>query len=490
MSRMKKWPFLWQLVESGHFLTIEYAFAENGATEEEATLLAAVFAFYRLGHICLHIERQEIRPSLALLSPHPDELEKRIRLVKKSSFVIQEENRFYLPKLWRCEEEFIKETVRLVNGSNHFTNEQRSLSQQITQEQERAIRNAWKYPLSLIAGGPGTGKSFTAVEIAKTFLELGKTAIFFTAPTGKAVANLEKRCSFAHCCTLHALLEMQLERKSSKDPPWIHIDLLLVDESSMIHAALFARLMKAVRGNTHLVLMGDPHQLSAIEGGSFFSDLLSSESIPSTHLSRPFRFGKEDVFALSQAVLQADLLNIPLTPFPLNREKWIFDRVCSYFPKPQSSPPEKVEGFNRFRILTAFRKGPYGTDALNELLVWHFRALGQSGEYFIAPILIGRDVRRTGLCNGESGLLVQQIGVPKEDYALFEGEKRFSREQLPSFEYAYAISIHKSQGSEYEEVLVILPEGAEIFGRELIYTGVTRAKNRVEIIADPICITR
>lgn len=480
---MKKWPFLWQLVESGHLLTIDYAFAEYAKSEEEAALLAALMAFHRLGHLCLKIEKEEIFPSLELLTPEPKEWEKRIRSVEGSPLAVREDNRFYLPKLWKYEQQFIQEIERLLKMPSRECGSH-SFNEQLTPEQRHAVQNALCHPLSLVAGGPGTGKSFTAIQIAQAFLQEGKNAIFLAAPTGKAAANLEKRLPGIHSSTLHALLELRSSKDLQKSPPWIHVDLLIVDECSMVDGALFAHLMKAVQGNTHLVLMGDPFQLPAVEGGSFFADLITCKNIPSTFLTRPLRFGKSALIELSQAILEGKGDRVPFIPLP-DDEEWLWEKVRAHFPKPCALPPENIEGLNRFRLLSALRRGPMGVETLNEWLVRRFQSLGKVGDYFAAPIMIGRNDVRTGLCNGEMGLLVHEIGSYEGDYALFEGGKCLPRAQLPRFEYAYAISVHKSQGSEYDEVLVLLPEGAEAFGRELLYTAATRAKERLEIAGDP-----
>jgi exodeoxyribonuclease V alpha subunit len=260
--------------------------------------------------------------------------------------------------------------------------------------------------------------------------------------------------------------------------------LLLVDECSMIDAALFARLMRSVQGKTHLVLVGDPYQLPAVEGGSFFADLIASHALPTTFLTRPLRFGKSALVELAQAILEGKGDRIPFIPLPDDME-WLWEKVKGHFPKPHAAPPESIEGLNRFRILSALRRGPMGVEALNDYLMHRFQSLGKGGDYFAAPIMIARNDVRTGLCNGEMGLLIHQIGSYEGDYALFEGGKRLPRAALPRFEYAYATSVHKSQGSEYDEVLVLLPEGSEAFGRELLYTAATRAKERLEIAGDP-----
>jgi exodeoxyribonuclease V alpha subunit len=159
----------------------------------------------------------------------------------------------------------------------------------------------------------------------------------------------------------------------------------------------------------------------------------------------------------------------------------------------ETSPEALFNAFNQFRILSPLRQGPFGVNALNELFKRHFEKQAKHRLSFIAPITIMKNDAQFGLSNGEIGILIRQNREPQPfdslfqegDYALFIGEQGIVRSLpailLPAFEYAYCMSVHKSQGSEFEHVLLLLPEGAEIFGKEGLYTGVTRAKKGLEI---------
>ncbi|HEY5259758.1 MAG TPA: ATP-binding domain-containing protein, partial [Rhabdochlamydiaceae bacterium] len=129
----------------------------------------------------------------------------------------------------------------------------------------------------------------------------------------------------------------------------------------------------------------------------------------------------------------------------------------------------KGEDFSHFRILSTVRKGPFGVDAINQLLAARLRSPQ-------VPIMITRNDYRLGLSNGETGML-------QGEWAHFPDKEPIARAALPSFEYAYALSVHKSQGSEYKRVLFLLPPGSEVFGREVLYTGVTRARDHIELQA-------
>jgi exodeoxyribonuclease V alpha subunit len=133
----------------------------------------------------------------------------------------------------------------------------------------------------------------------------------------------------------------------------------------------------------------------------------------------------------------------------------------------------KDRDFRKFRILSTLRKGPLGVDALNTIL--HERFSKQTNEF---PIMIKRNDNRTGLSNGDTGIL-------RGDEAHFSGDRRFALHELPPYEYAYCLSVHKSQGSEYEQVLFLIPDGSEAFGKEVLYTAVTRAKLSLDIDGNP-----
>jgi exodeoxyribonuclease V alpha subunit len=474
----KRWPFLWKFVAQGSLLTLDCALAEEAETAAEAAVLALLLAFYRMGHLCLKVEAEQILPSLKVLNIHSAELEEQVRSMPTSALFVREENRFYLPKPWQIEQEFIAETLRLVSGDPKppLPN---PLPTSLTAEQQQAVAKALQHPLSLIAGGPGTGKSFTAAAIANAFAAQKRDAILLAAPTGKAAASLEKKLPGMQAMTLHRLLQVSSFEDFQEPPPWIYMDLLIVDECSMIDPALFARLMRAVRGKTHLVLLGDPYQLPAVEGGSLFADLLFSQVAPSTELTLSVRFEKSALMAVAEGILSGDIARIQLEPFP--DEEQIWQAVRAHFPAPSNAPNEDLSLLHRFALLTPLRRGPFGVEALGKRLFSRFQQLGVYGQYLSIPILVTKSDKQLKLCNGQMGLLIHRIGRSEEDYALFEGGERFARKHLPPFEYAYALSVHKSQGSEYEEVLLLIPEGAEAFGRELLYTGATRARKKLMI---------
>lgn len=441
-EKKSKWPLLSQLVKEKILLQMDLRYAElqvPDGTEKEAAIYAALFAMARKGHLYMDKTNvYELSPQLASFIP--------------------EEKRYYLPKFSHFEEEIVKHVKRLLS----YKKQQRKMDpiEGLTDEQNQAVTNALSHPFSLITGGPGTGKTHTASAIVKAF----NTSTILAAPTGKAAAHLKSKMpNGIEAKTLHSLLKVSGPWSYQKEVKPLKASLVIVDECSMIEPALFARLLEAIAPETTLVLMGDIHQLPAVQGGTIFADLISSNKVPITTLTKCMRSDRKEILDLAQSVLQGDgenMINIDLG-FNQKDVNIIYEKLWNHVKK------QNLEGF---RILSTLRKGPLGVDALNALLYDKF---SKTEDRF--PIMITRNAPQMDLYNGDTGILV------KDSHAIFLGKEPISLSELPPFEYAYCISVHKSQGSEYDHVLFLVPDGSEAFGREVLYTAITRAKSKLEI---------
>lgn len=405
-------------------------------------------------------------------------------------------------------------------------------------EQARAIKQGCCRPFTIITGGPGTGKTHTAGQLLRVFWKsLAKDkrqlcSIALAAPTGKAASNLEASIGAAlngledfpipSAQTLHTLLGIGKERRN-RAATVLPYDLVIVDESSMIDARIMGHLLAGIKPGARLIMLGDRHQLPPVEAGSLFGDLADflqshSEKYENViELKQCLRTELQEIVALADAIKRGDeqaglrmLNDAPAeggirSCFFENGTGWkeqhnrLLNYCIKFFPNNESlleDPLVLLKEFSRFRVLTPLRKGPLGVETLNGL--FHQAALkrARSNSCFVAPILIVQNDPRLELFNGEIGLLVQPhlengsaIHRPAQPcYALFAAkskEKGSVRKipllMLPKFEYAYCLSVHKSQGSEFEHVVMVLPEGSERFGRETLYTGITRARKSIEI---------
>jgi exodeoxyribonuclease V alpha subunit len=414
------------------------------ASEKAANVLASLLKAAREGHLCINVkENPTLAEGIALLPPS---------LFK--TFLVFESDCLYLRRNWECEKKFLENVKRLLRQKPAIEISEKWLRGQLeqlplNQEQKEALLKAATNTLTLISGGPGTGKTYTAAIFIRCFLQAGGKEVVITAPTGKAAANMKislgESAGKCHISTLHSLL------KRDK----IYADLIIVDESSMVDAERMACLLSAIKDGARLVLLGDKEQLPPIESGRFFADLATIANTHLVELKNCLRSDLKEIINVAEQVKRGETISTEILPD-------IRELI-----------PQIIQ--KGMQVLTPLRKGKYGFENLNLLL---FKAYEQRGEKEI-PIIITKNEPHLDLCNGDVGKLQLE-----EKMAHFSGNRVFKECQLPNYTYAYALSVHKSQGSEYEKVMLLLPKGSEIFGREMLYTAITRAKKEIIILAD------
>ena len=404
---------------------------------------------------------------------------------------------------------------------------------------------------TVISGGPGTGKTWTVARILELLLEQPWAAgmrIVLAAPTGKAAGRLTESIGAANPAllehtgkaqTLHRLLGMRpgrIDAAYGRDRP-LPLDLLIVDEVSMVDLPMMARLLAALPEQAQLMLLGDRFQLASVEAGQVMADLcgdgegsyspetavllerLTGEPVPvspgtlppmADHLvilERSRRFDPErGIGRLAAAVKQGDgeatfdVLQAgedPVVWMPADTaslQALLQERVIPLFRaiREASSPQEALERLGELRVLCAVRDGPQGVRLLNGLIE---RALGETRRdlYHGQPVMVTVNDYRQRLFNGDIGLVFREEGGALRVW--FPDGERGVRSllpgRLPPHESIYAMTIHKSQGSEFDEVILVLPEQeSPLVTRELLYTGITRARSRVTLCASPSAIEK
>lgn len=491
-----------QLIAEGHLASVDIFFAEQAlkgrtdASEEEAIFVAILFAAARLGHLCLTVEEGKVAPLFNPLIPESiwKKCAQGALRTSESRLISRCGNNFYLRKNAAFEAKCAAHLARLAHSS--VSEVSFEPVEGLLPEQQEAVELALRSALTLITGGPGTGKTYTAAQLVRAFVRSNPHArVLLAAPTGKAAAHLESSLGGIKAGTLHALLKIRSSRDFAAMPEPLAADLLLIDECSMIDARLFAHLLAAVKEGTRLVLLGDRHQLPPVEAGSFFADLIHCAEggypIAVASLTRCMRSDQQEILHFAQlinngeAVKAIEMLSsgkgeaICYTQAPL-------DSLEEHFPKPSPQLPDPEELFSQldaFRILSCVRGGPLGVDTVNQQIAEALERRMREGDTWAVPILITRTDYSIGLHNGETGVLIRG-----KEYALFRDKEGGFRSVpallLPPFEYAYCLSVHKSQGSEYKHVLLLVPPGSEVFGREVLYTGATRARYKLDVGGD------
>ncbi len=415
--------------------------------------------------------------------------------------------------------------------------------------QRLAAAQAVRRKLAVISGGPGTGKTTTVVRLLAALLEQSAgaaLAIGLAAPTGKAAARMAEAIRNAKASlpvseaikaalpeearTLHRLLGSRGDspqvRHNAANP--LALDVLVVDEASMVDLALMAKLVDALPSNARLILLGDKDQLCAVEAGAVFAELcegrgfdaqaaadlqrITGQQVPLAQptsrlgdavvlLTHSHRFaGDSGIGELARRInggevaATLNLLQESRADLAWNTEPTaadLLDRLDrGYSPflaaAKSADPTAAFAAFNDFRALTAQREGVWGVAGINEALEARIkrreRLPSRERWYAGRPIMVRQNDYALGLFNGDIGIcLDSEFGLR----VFFEGEdgyRPFAPARLPSHDCAFAMTVHKSQGSEFSEVLLALPEQpSPLLTRSLFYTGITRAKHKVEI---------
>jgi exodeoxyribonuclease V alpha subunit len=400
--------------------------------------------------------------------------------------------------------------------------------------QREAAKAALTRRFTVISGGPGTGKTATVARILALMIELAggeRLRIALAAPTGKAAMRLKRSMAQAadklplaeelrtalptEAATIHRLLGVipgAASFRHNRDNR-LACDLLVVDEASMIDLPLMARMLEALPDDARVILLGDRDQLASVEAGAVLADICSgagettrgAENQPAVvHLTRSYRFGEESgIGRLSRlinagdtsAALEllttgghADVVWRNLPPgraFSAEFAAAVKKGYAGYLRS--TTPAAALEGLERFRVLSPHREGTWGVGNLNLLCEAALGLHGREGSagYRLKPIMVSGNSYDLGLFNGDTGVLMDDP-ADNRAAAWFDdpdaGVRRLSPLRLPPWETAFALTVHKSQGSEFDRVLLILPERlSEGLSRELLYTAVTRARSQLEV---------
>lgn len=400
--------------------------------------------------------------------------------------------------------------------------------------QKQAIETAAKFPFSLITGGPGTGKTYTLARIVKALQATQPNLrVALAAPTGKAAQRMQsvlanefanakiKNLKVQDAQTIHRLLGL-----GGRSTPRYHryeplpFDLIIIDEGSMLDLALASLLFDAIAVGTRVIILGDADQLAAVDAGAVLADLGESEALKPyrVHLLESNRFkADEGIGLLANGVLRQDETSViaaltgneQVQYFDLDKAKKVpvFNQLWQGFaayvacleslkseehPLNEASVKALFAAFDQFRVLCAQRFGDFGANAINQILGEHLQnALNdqnvRSGGWYVGrPVMVTRNDYGLRLSNGDIGVCLAdaegRLWVYFPDRAAPIAATRLPPEQI---ETAFALTIHKSQGSEFSVVAMVLDASAdEMLTRELVYTAITRAKKCIQVWSD------
>lgn len=530
------------------------------------------------GHICIELDdisSDELSEGGFEKLPSKERLEKEnlISTGKEYKPFILFNNRLYLQRYFNYESAILQKMKDLSKKENADSEQLLSAHKNIISKlfaisgkETNSVQTEWPQVaaisavlnnLTIITGGPGTGKTTTVAKILAILYNINPDLkIALGAPTGKAASRMAEsiknialpidekvteKLTQTVPTTIHRLLKSikgTTRFRHNKDNP-LKYDVVVIDECSMIDVALFAKLLDAIGEHTKLILLGDKNQLASVEAGSLFGDVCESQEsvnifskkraelinnvipIPSKRISKDHikpqsshplfehvielqisrRFNDEEgIGKFSKAIIANDtdvlesFMDKPAdkqVTIDADYNEKIFEDLISGYAGYINEPDVALalKKINKCRVLCAVREGEQGVYAVNRsiesTLVKRGLIVITEDFYNHRPIMVTSNNYELGLFNGDIGIIRNDVnGVPM---AYFEDAETHIRSVLPAYiahaETVFAMTIHKSQGSEFEKVLIVLPkqEDIKILTRELLYTAVTRAKEKVII---------
>lgn len=515
-------------------MAIELGFAANNYKRVKSGIKYSLIKIGYNGHCCV-LKENLLKFVKDLLSVEIEEIEDcLIELNIKDEIVIEkreEQEWIYLVETYEAERTIANKLVILDNTNNiknipYFNKELEKIEKQsrieLSSKQKEAVKAINDHNVTVITGGPGTGKT----TIIKCIIEIYKSydkKVVLCAPTGRAAKRMTETTG-EEAKTLHRLLEIGKFEEDGKigntdyEVAPIDADVIIVDEMSMVDVFLMHYLVKGIFQGTKLVLVGDSDQLPSVGPGSILKDIIESEQITTIHLNKIFRQA-----AKSKIVLNAHKVNngerftnryddceeeLKEDFFYINEksQEKMLEQVVSLC-KDRLSNYGDYNFFDHIQVLSPTKKGMLGTKELNRVLQMELnppeegkteRKFGDScfrqGDR-VMQIKNNYDIywekrqeyyeNGTGIFNGELGRIKKIDEVEKQIKVIFDDDKEawYSFSDMEQLEHAYAITIHKAQGSEFDVVIIVVPPSSPmLLTRNLLYTSLTRAKKLLVLI--------
>ncbi|WP_413508367.1 exodeoxyribonuclease V subunit alpha [Serratia proteamaculans] len=573
-------------------LDLQFARVVAGNDEPEMLLAAACLsAEAGAGHVCLMLEQllpenlfdgrqPELAQAAWLAAGQLDVAGWQQRLSASAAVgdgstampMVLQQQRLYLQRMWQNE----GEVAEFISGDSLpqavEEAELRTILDQLFGEatdepdwQKIAAAVAATRRIAVISGGPGTGKTTTVAKLLAALVQLAegrRLRIQLAAPTGKAAARLteslgsagkqlaltpEQRALFpTEASTLHRLLGAQpnSQRMRYHSGNRLHLDVLVVDEASMVDLPMMARLIAALPAQARVIFLGDRDQLASVEAGAVLGDicrfaeqgysvaraeqlsrltgcLLQGESAQAEAvvrdslclLRKSYRFDANSGIGqlasavntgngkLALAALDGRFSDVSGYPLAETQDYQALLDACvtgyrDYLRQVVAGADAVavLAAFGRFQVLCALREGPFGIAGLNERIETGLqragliqRKSGAAGRWYSGrPVMIGRNDSALGLFNGDIGIALRdETGELRVHFQLPDGSiKSVQPSRLPAHETAYAMTVHKSQGSEFDHTVLVLPNHfLPVLTRELVYTAITRARRQLSLYA-------
>lgn len=495
-------------------VAMQLDFQKNSPLRIQAGLEYVLHELMQEGHTC-YIQEGFIEKAKIILEIEENEVFKQLKVLIENERIFksrltlhgQDHIVYWLKSLYELEKGIAKELNRLNNfdcslRSVHMEKAiewvQEKLRMKLAKEQIDAVSQGLCNKIQVITGGPGTGKSTITNAILKILEKLTKK-ILLAAPTGRAAKRLTQ-ITFKKAFTIHALLEYDFKAKGFKrnqDNP-LNCDLLIIDEASMIDTGLMFYLLRAVPDHARVIFIGDVDQLPSVGPGNVLKDLILSEKIHVSKLNKIFRQA-----AGSKIILNAHLINKGYFPkisddpnsdflfqtfkTPEEIQAQIIDLVKNVIPKKNG-----FHSIDEIQVLSPMKKGMIGTENLNQLLQENLNPsshpfyVGNRTFHLHDKVMQIKNNYDKNVYNGDVGKITHIDPVNQEIVVTFEEHSAtYTYAEMDEITLAYAVSVHKYQGSECPCIVMpIHTSHFKLLYRNLLYTAVTRGKKLVYLLGN------
>lgn len=451
-------------------------------------------------------------PRVLLISISNELYKKAMESLTIDLMVVVKEERYYLKDMWEAETLIVKRFRLLAHKEDEkFQNLEDKLAEMesvfgisYNEDQRNAILDSIRKNFLIITGGPGTGKTTIMKGIIELYKEVHKLSyeklaerIQLLAPTGRAAKRMSE-ATLMPASTIHRFLKWQKETNKFQVNEYhkSKAEVVILDEASMVDTLLMASLLRGISANCKVIMVGDSYQLPSVGPGQVLHDLISSLKLPVISLKELYRQGKDsNILMLAYDVRKGEVLDDvfnkdeDLTFIECSDDDVISNLmdVCSTF---------KDLSYKNFQILAPMYKTKCGIDMINQRLQVIFNPKDRSKKEIVVGDVIFREGDKVieltnmpdeNIYNGDIGIISQIITQPAKKIIIdFDGnEVTFTAANFNKFRLAYAISIHKAQGSEFDVAVMPVVQGyRKMLYRKLVYTGITRSKKMLYLIGD------
>ncbi len=440
------------------------------------------------------------------------EVDSYLNALERDLKIIVKNDKYYLKEMYEAECLIVKR-FRLLNSNKGITSKkiddtingiESFFEIKYNVHQREAIKKSYEKDFLIITGGPGTGKTTIMRGIIELYRMMNKLSydklsekIALLAPTGRAAKRITES-TLVRASTIHRFLKWQKESNTFQVNEYnkSKVEFVILDESSMVDTYLMASLLKGISANCKIVLIGDDHQLPSVGPGNVLHDLIDSKCLDVVELTELYRQGHDSniislAYDIRNSNISKDIFNVDedLTFIECSDDEVIpnISEICNTY---------LDLNYHNFQILAPMYKGLNGIDAINKEVQGIFNPKSNKK----ASKDIGGELLREGdkviqltnmpddnVYNGDIGLVNRIVSTPRSEiYLDFDGNiVKYTPSNYNNFRLAYAISIHKSQGSEFDVVVIPIVKGYhKMLYQKLIYTAVTRAKKKLYLIGD------